>query len=156
MGKLGFFFYINLGIFLPVKTMRSGFSAAMTRDMKAVVLRSEQWAFWLGSTSRHRVVAPFPKCISATCSILNSPFTPNLSFRRCCADAGTKQKLTRAVERRKKSNKVLLFRLSAIVLGPRETMSGLDRSLGVEKFQTSVCRRNKPKEGTLTIDKESF
>ncbi|KAG2293358.1 hypothetical protein Bca52824_040027 [Brassica carinata] len=97
--------------------MRSGFSAAMTRDKKAVVLRSEQCANWLGRTFLHRVVAPFAKCISATCSILNWPFTPKLSLR-LCADAEAKQRPTKDTERRKKSNNLVFVLLSAIVMAP--------------------------------------
>lgn len=70
---------------VPVKTMRSGFSAEIMRLIKAVVLRSEQPATWLGSTSKQGVVLPFAKCISATCRILNSPFCLNRSFLSCFA-----------------------------------------------------------------------
>ena len=57
----------------PVKAMRSGLSASMTRRRNRVVLRSEQRAPpTSGATSRHRVAAPLPKCMSATYSIANT------------------------------------------------------------------------------------
>jgi hypothetical protein len=58
----------------PVKAMRSGLSASMTRRRNRVVLRSEQRAPpTSGATSRHRVAAPLPKCMSATWRILKAP-----------------------------------------------------------------------------------
>lgn len=55
---------------IPVKTIRLGFSERMILWMKAVVLRSEQEAYWEGSTSKQ-----WAKCKSAIWKIFfNSPF----------------------------------------------------------------------------------
>ena len=45
---------------VPVKTIRSGFSARIMRFIKAVVLRSEQVAIWYENTSSQGVVFPSP------------------------------------------------------------------------------------------------
>lgn len=56
----------NKIIEVPVKAIKSGFSAWMIRFKNRVVLRSEQNSNSEGSTSLQRVRPPLPKCISAT------------------------------------------------------------------------------------------
>lgn len=125
-----------------MKTIKSGFSAWIMRSTKAVVLRSEQEGIWFGNTSRQDVVLPSAKCISATCSILNSPFFLNRSsFFSPNTDFGTKKQREKTTTPKKWEGEirgVLFFAIVVIYLKSANPMpSALSSSYRYRESESS-------------------